>query len=80
MEDKETVVIVPTDNASGRYIAANLPGDFKKDGMKVVVSGDVGKIPPNVRMVGTPLKLKMVCVSKSEQQKFKLKKRTYMFK
>ncbi len=80
LNDKELVVIVPDDNPNQRYIASNLPEEYKKEGLHVTLSGDVGKIPPNVRMMGTPLKLKCICISKAEQKKFKLKKRKYSFK
>lgn len=80
LEDKETVVIVPDNNATGRYISQQLPEEFKKDGLKITFSGDVGKIPPNFRMLGTPLKLKSVWVTCKEQKKFKLKKKKNVFK
>lgn len=80
LNNNELVVIIPDDNPNQRYIASNLPEEYKKDGLHVTMSGDVGKIPPNVRMMGTPLKLKCICISKAEQKKFKLKKRKYSFK
>ena len=79
LENQETVVIIPNDNASGRYIASNLPEEYKIDGLKVTFSGDVGKIPPHIRMLGTPLKLKSISVCGCEQKKHKLKKRKYTF-
>ena len=78
--DGTTAVLVPDDNKSGRYLSTQLPEDYKKEGLKVTISGVVGKIPPNFRMMGTPLKLTCICVTKAEQQKFKLKKRKYTFK
>lgn len=80
LADGTTAVLVPDDNQSGRYLAAKLPEEYKKEGLKVTISGVVGKIPPNVRMMGTPLHLTCICVTKAEQQKFKLKKRKYTFK
>ena len=80
LEDKETVVIVPDDNASMRYISQQLPEEYKKEGLKVTFSGWLGKIPPNVRMIGKPLKLKCICITSTEQKKFKLTKRKYSFK
>lgn len=79
LENQEIVVIVPDKNPTGRYISNQLPEEYRKDGLKVTYSGDVGKIPPNFRMLGTPLRLKCICVSSKEQKKFKLKKRKYVF-
>lgn len=78
--DGTTTVLVPDDNKSGRYLSAQLPEEYKKEGLKVTFSGVVGKIPPNVRMMGTPLKLSCICITKSEQQKHTLSKRKYTFK
>lgn len=75
----ETWVIVPDNNPNGRYISQQLPDEFKKDGLPVIYSGWVGKIPPNVRMLGTPLKLKSIKVSGADKKKFKLSKRCYKF-
>lgn len=72
-------IIVPTDNPNGRYFSKQLPAEFRKEGMNITFSGMVGKIPPNVRMIATPLKLNCICASKGEQKKFGLKKRSYKF-
>ena len=80
MNSGELFVIVPDSNANMRYISQQLPQEYKKDGLKITFTGWEGKIPPNVRMMGKPLKLESICVTKSEQQKFKLKKRKYIFK
>lgn len=80
MASGESFVIVPDDNNSGRYITAQLPQEYKKDGLKITFSGVVGKIPPNVRMMGTPLKLTSVCVSKAERKKYRITKAKYTFK
>lgn len=80
LNNNELVVIIPSDNPNQRYISSNLPEEYKKEGLKVTMSGDVGKIPPNVRMMGTPLKLKCICITKTEQKRFALKKRKYSFK
>jgi hypothetical protein len=80
LNNNELVVIIPNDNPNQRYIASNLPEEFKKEGLRVTMSGDVGIIPPNMRMMGTPLKLKCICITKVEQKKFALKKRKYSFK
>src|SRR5690242_16070486 len=79
LENQDIVVIQPDNNPNGRYISQQLPEEYRKDGLKVTFSGDVGKIPPNFRMVGTPLRLKSIWVSCAEQKKFKIKKRKYVF-
>lgn len=80
LEDKETAVIVPDGSSSMRYISAQLPGEYKKDGLKVTYSGWLGKIPPNVRMMGSPLKITKICISKAEAKKYDIKKTSYTFK
>lgn len=80
LNNGELFVIVPDGNSSTRYISQQLPEAFKKDGLKVTFSGWEGKIPPNVRMMGKPLKLTSICISKTEQKKFKIKKSKYSFK
>jgi hypothetical protein len=76
---EETVVIVPDDNPNGRYITEQIPAEYRKEGLKVVFSGDVAKIPPNARMIGTPIWLKEISVSKKDKKKHKLKKAKYTF-
>jgi hypothetical protein len=49
--------IVPDDDRGTRYAPDRLPDDFKKDGVRLIFSGRVGPIDPNVRMWGTPLTL-----------------------
>ncbi len=73
-------VLVPADNPNQRYIADNMPADFKKEGLLVTFNGDVGKIPPNVRMMGTPLHLKCICITAAEKKKHSLMKKKYTFK
>ena len=80
LNNGELFVIVPDSNANMRYISQQLPTEYKKDGLKVTFTGWEGKIPPNVRMMGKPLKLECICITKGEQQKFKLAKRKYTFK
>ncbi len=80
LEDKETWIIIPDNNPNGRFISQQLPEEFKKEGLKISFSGWRGIIPPNFRMLGTPLKLKCICITKSEQEKFGLKKRSCVFK
>jgi hypothetical protein len=49
--------IVPDFDLGTRYAPDALPAGFEIDGLRVVLSGVVGEIPPEVRMWGTPLEL-----------------------
>jgi hypothetical protein len=49
--------IVPDDDRGTRYAPDRLPDEFKKDGVRVVFSGRLGQVDPNVRTWGTPLTL-----------------------
>ena len=51
-----------TNGGTKRYLPVNLPKEYKKDGLKVKISGITGKIPPNVRLAGTPLRLKRIAL------------------
>ena len=42
------------------FAPTNLPDSFKTDGLRVLFSGKRGEIPPNVRMMGTPLTLSSI--------------------
>ena len=55
--DSEWYVIIPDDAKNQRYAPSNLPEEFKQDGLRVIFSGKVAAIPPNVRMIGIPLEL-----------------------
>lgn len=55
--DASSYVLVPDGAGSQRYLPENLPPDFRRHGLRVVFSGNPGEIPPNVRLVGTPLVL-----------------------
>lgn len=74
-----TWIIIPLSNPDGRYYSRQLPDAFKIEGLPVTYGGWVGKIPPNVRMIATPLKLSHISVGCGENKKYKLKKRTYKF-
>jgi hypothetical protein len=80
LENGETWVIVPDDNANMRYISRQLPEEYKKDGLAITFNGWIGKIPPHIRMLGTPLKLTKVWVNCADKKKYKLKKCNYSFK
>ena len=47
--------IVPDDDRGTRYAPDRLPDEFKKDGVRVVFSGRLGTVDPNVRTWGIPL-------------------------
>lgn len=49
--------LVPDSDPGTRYAPHKLPPRFRVDGLRVVFSGRVGRIPPNVRVWGTPLRL-----------------------
>ena len=53
-------VIVPDFDTSIRYLPSNLPPELRQNGMRVVFSGQIGEIPPNVRLIGTPLDLTFI--------------------
>jgi len=80
IEGAELWVITPDDNPNTRYISQQLPEEYKKEGLAITFNGWIGKIPPHVRMMGTPLKLTKVWVSGAEKKKYKLKKKKYVFK
>jgi len=76
---EEATVIIPADNENERYFSAQLPDELKKDGLKITFTGKVGKIPPHMRLIGTPLKLTSICIKKAEAKKFGLAKSCYKF-
>lgn len=47
----------PDEDEGTRYDPDDLPEDFRIDGLPVIFSGEVGEIPPNARLWGTPLHL-----------------------
>lgn len=47
----------PDSDPGTRYLPETLPAEFKQEGLRVIFSGTVGEIPPNVRMMGTPFTL-----------------------
>jgi hypothetical protein len=77
--NEDMAVIIPDTDSNNRYISRQLPDSLKKDGLKVTFTGEVGKIPPNFRMAGTPLKLHSIKVSCGEAKKFGLKVKKYKF-
>ncbi|MEZ5013930.1 MAG: hypothetical protein R2794_06530 [Chitinophagales bacterium] len=59
--DAETnLYILEVDNGRNditRYIPISLPEAFRRDGMQVIVSGNICAIPANVRMAGRPIEI-----------------------
>jgi hypothetical protein len=74
------VVLNSDAGTNQRYASAELPDELKKDGLHLTLDGDIGKIPANVRMAGTPFRITCIKISKEEAQKHKLSKRKYCFK
>ena len=54
--------IVPDGDRGTRYAPDRLPDKFKKDGVRLVFSGRVGRIDPNVRTWGIPLTLTKIAL------------------
>ncbi|MBL7777566.1 MAG: hypothetical protein JNK66_04625 [Chitinophagales bacterium] len=79
MADGETALIIPDADPNIRYVAQQLPAEFKKNGLRIKFSGMEGKIPPHVRMMGKPLKLFWISITKKEKRKNKIKKAKYVF-
>jgi hypothetical protein len=52
--------IVPDRDPGTRYAPDALPAEFRQDGLRVVFSGVLASPPPDVRLWGTPLKLKTI--------------------
>jgi hypothetical protein len=53
-------IIVPDFDPTTRFLPSNLPEKLKKDGIRVIFSGEIGEIPANVRLIGRPLHLKLI--------------------
>lgn len=80
LNNGEMAVLIPDNNSAGRYISEQLPKEYRVEGLKVTINGYTGKIPPNVRMMGTPLRITKIWISKAEKKKHKLSKCKYTFK
>ena len=79
LNDGEMIVLNPDGNPSGRYISLQLPKEYKVAGLHVTINGYTGKIPPYVRMMGTPLYITKIWINKAEKKKYKLSKCKYTF-
>lgn len=77
---EDAVVIIIEGKDSERYASPQLPDEWKKDSLRLTFSGKVGEIPPNIRMIGTPLKLSCISTTAAEAKKFKLSKTKIKFK
>ena len=78
--EEGAVVITINGNDSKRYTTTQLPDTWKQNGLQVTFTGRVGEIPPHIRMIGTPLQLKCIHVSKTDAKKLGIKKTTIKFK
>jgi hypothetical protein len=79
MINETQTALVPDNAPNQRYSANDLPADLKKDGLHLVIDGEIGEIPANVRMSSTPFRIKCIKVASGDQKKYKLKKK-YCFK
>ena len=55
--------LVPDGDRGTRYAPDRRPDEFKKGGLRVVFSGRVGPVDPNVRLWGTPLTLTNIALA-----------------
>jgi hypothetical protein len=55
--DSDTFVLVPDSDPDTRYLPDELPAPFRDDGTRVIFDATLEPVPPNVRLVGTPIKL-----------------------
>jgi hypothetical protein len=77
---EDLVVIDASADGSKRFVARNLPEEYKKNELPVNFSGLEAPIPPYIRMAGRPLHLLCIKVSKADQKKLSLSKAKYTFK
>lgn len=54
---QEWYVIIPDYDDTQRFLPDSMPEMFKKNGLKVIFSGNICEIPENVRLIGTPFEL-----------------------
>ncbi len=76
----DLVILESESDANRRYVARNLPEEYKKNDLKVTFSGLEAPIPPNFRMAGRPLHLLCIKINAEDQKKFNLSKTKYTFK
>lgn len=73
-------VIVPDSEPNQRYVATDLPAELRQDGLHLSIDGDVGAIPPNVRMIGVPFHITCIKVTTADKKKYKLSKKKWCMK
>ncbi len=73
-------VVIPDTQPNQRYLASDLPEELRKDGLHLTIDGDIGAIPPNVRMIGTPFHITCIRVSAADKKQYKLNKRKWCMK
>ncbi|MBK8470806.1 MAG: hypothetical protein IPL33_00535 [Sphingobacteriales bacterium] len=57
----EAYLLVPQNEMSTqRYAPKNLSAEYQREGALVRVTGVIGAIPPNVRMIGTPFQIRSI--------------------
>ena len=78
MLNEDSYVLIDLKDDSKRYYAVNLPDVYKKNGLNLICTGIIGKVPPNFRMIGTPVKLTTVKVGKGYKQ-LKVKVKSFKF-
>ncbi|MCW3125855.1 MAG: hypothetical protein JWO03_1513 [Bacteroidetes bacterium] len=76
----DMIVVIPDNQPNQRYTALELPAELRKDGLHLTIDGDIGAIPPNVRMIGTPFHMTCIHVDAAEKKKYGLSKKTYCLK
>jgi hypothetical protein len=64
--DSDTFVLVPDSDPDTRYVPDALPAPLRDDGIHVVFDAALEPVPPNVRMIGTPIKLLRIRARDSE--------------
>ena len=75
---EDSYVLIDLKDDTKRYYAVNLPDVYKKNELNLICTGIIGKVPPNFRMIGTPLKLTEVKVGKG-YKKLKVKVKSFKF-
>jgi hypothetical protein len=55
--DSDNWVLVPDADPDTRYLPDALPEPLREDDLHVVFDAELEPVPPNVRLVGTPIRL-----------------------
>jgi len=55
--DSESFVLVPDSSPETNYVPDRLPAAFREDGLHVIFDAVPDTVPPNVRLVGPPIRL-----------------------